>query len=100
MLDYHRNLSLLKSDFDKGKRFTLFIGAGINASKGIRLLWKDIVGESCSYAFRRIGENINLRLSDTRNLLSILIYQIRKLSWSLIDGLRSSKKRPITDVIQ
>lgn len=33
-------------------------------------------------------------------LLSILIDQIRKLSWSLIDGLRSSKKRPITDVIQ
>lgn len=99
MLDYHRNLRLLKSDFDNGKRFTLFIG-GINASKGIRLLWKDIVGESCSYAFRRIGENINLRLSDTRNLLSILIDQIRKLSWSLIDGLRSSKKRPITDVIQ
>lgn len=80
MLDYHRNLSLLKSDFDNGKRFTLFIGAGINASKSVRLLWKDIVGESCSYAFRRIGDNLNLRLSDTQNLLSIL--GIEPIDWN------------------
>lgn len=33
-------------------------------------------------------------------LLSVLIDQIRKLSWSLIDSLRASKKRPIADVIQ
>lgn len=80
MLDYHRNLSLLKADFDNGNRFTLFIGAGINASKSVRLLWKDLVGESCSYAFRRIGENLNLRLSDTQNLLSIL--GIEPIDWN------------------
>lgn len=80
MQDYHRNLTLLKSDFDNGNRFTLFIGAGINASKSVRLLWKDIVRESCSYAFRRIGENLNLRLSDTQNLLSIL--GIEPIDWN------------------
>lgn len=72
MIDYLQNLKSLKSDFADGKRFTLFIGAGINASKGIHLLWKDIIEEACCYAFRRIGENLNIRSSDTRNLLAFL----------------------------
>jgi len=71
-MDIRRNLAKLKHDLKKGKRFTLFVGAGVNASNNVRLLWNDIFREACNYAFRRIGNNLGLKSKDTHFILSLL----------------------------
>ncbi len=71
-MDFRHNLNNLKKDFSDGKRFTLFIGAGINSGKDIHLLWNELVREACEYSFRRIGQNMNLTEPEIEYLLSIL----------------------------
>lgn len=38
-----RNLNLLRQDFENKKQVALFVGAGINYSPGVRLLWDDVI---------------------------------------------------------
>lgn len=71
MIDYRQNLRLMRADFENGKRFTLFLGAGINASENVQLLWNQLISEACEHSFRMIGNNLNLKSSDVNLLLSV-----------------------------
>lgn len=71
-MDYKLNLDKLKRDFRKGRRFTLFVGAGINASPNVHLLWNELIRKACEYSFRVIGNNLSLN-TDSLNLLMTLL---------------------------
>lgn len=71
-MDYKQNFKLLRRDFDEGREFTLFVGAGINASKNVKLLWNDLVKKACEVSFRQIARSLELSSQDTALLLSIL----------------------------
>lgn len=72
MIDYRENLNKLKEDFANGRKFTLFIGAGVNSGKDVHLLWNELVKEACEYSFRRIGQNMGLNLYETDSMMSLL----------------------------
>lgn len=78
-MDYLYNLKALKKAFSNGENFTLFVGAGLNASKSVHLLWNELISEACCHAFRRIGYSLNLKGSDTNHLLSFL--GINPIDW-------------------
>lgn len=71
-MDWTYNLKNLKKDFKEDKRFTLFVGAGLNASKNVKLLWNDLIKQACGYSFRRIGNNLSMNSSDVKYLLQLL----------------------------
>ncbi len=71
-MSYEHNLKLLKADFSTGQKFTLFVGAGINASPDIHLLWNDLIRDACLHSFRKIGNHLNLKPEETKTLLSLL----------------------------
>ncbi len=71
-MDYQLNLDKLKRDFRKGRRFTLFVGAGINAIQNVHLLWNELIKKACEYSFRVIGNNLSLN-TDSLNLLMTLL---------------------------
>jgi hypothetical protein len=71
-MDWAYNLKKLKDDFEKGTKFTLFVGAGLNASKNVKLLWNDLIKQSCGYSFRRIGNNLSMNYSEINYLLQLL----------------------------
>lgn len=78
-MDYLYNLKALKREFKSGDRFTLFVGAGLNASKSVHLLWNDLISEACCHAFRRIGYSLNLKSTDTNHILSFL--GVKGIDW-------------------
>lgn len=81
-MSFDYNLDLLKRDFEQRKHFTLFVGAGLNADKEIKLLWNDLIKEACEFCFRTIGNEINLDYTDINRLLSILdIIDINPEDW-------------------
>lgn len=68
----NENIISLRQDFASGRRFTLFAGAGINASKQVNLLWNELIKEACEYSFRLIGNNLNLTKEDIDLMMSVL----------------------------
>ncbi len=71
-MDYSQNLYKLKRDFYSGRRFTLFVGAGINASKSVHLLWNELIKKACEYSFTIIGSKLNLNTNSLNFLMSLL----------------------------
>lgn len=71
-MSWQSNLNLLKKDFEKGRHFTLFVGAGVNAGANVKLLWNDLVREACEFSFRAIGHELNLDNEEIKRLLSVL----------------------------
>lgn len=96
-MNYKQNLNNLKKDFVDNRSFTLFVGAGINAGKNIKLLWNDLVKKACEVSFRQIARSLELSPQDTSILLCIL--GIKKISINDIlhldtfrEGVEKSKK--------
>lgn len=71
-MDYRFNLKNLRKDFRDGKKFTLFVGAGINSGNDVHLLWNELIREACEYSFRRIGQNMLLTPAEIESMLSLL----------------------------
>lgn len=50
-----QNLHLLEKDLKENKQIVLFVGAGINCSKGVRLLWNQLIDNLFSNVLVRIS---------------------------------------------
>lgn len=42
-MTYDINFHNLKKDINSGKQLVLFLGAGVNFSKDVKLLWEDLI---------------------------------------------------------
>lgn len=99
-MDYSQNLHKLKRDFNSGRRFTLFVGAGINASDNIKLLWNHLIREACEYSFRIIGNNLSLNTDDINFLMSMLGIKKIDLSGFQLAGNDDAKRKYFNKIIE
>lgn len=53
-MSYLSNLRLLNNDIAGGKQLVLFLGAGVNFSKNVKLLWEDIINPLMKIALMKI----------------------------------------------
>ncbi len=59
----------LRKTFEEGEKFVLFVGAGQNGGQNVRLLWNDLIRNSCKISFRQLFQQIGLGFEDSRAIL-------------------------------
>jgi len=70
-MTYTTNLHYLKQDIKNGKQLVLFLGAGVNFSPRIKLLWEDIINPLMEIAITRIACNNQLPIGDLKDLYDV-----------------------------
>lgn len=59
----------LRKAFEDREKFVLFLGAGQNGGYNVRLLWNDLIRDSCKISFRQLFQQIGLGFEDSRAIL-------------------------------
>lgn len=71
IMSYTTNLHYLKRDIKNGKQIVLFLGAGVNFSPNVKLLWEDIINPLMEIAITRIACNSQMPIGDLKDLYDV-----------------------------
>lgn len=70
-MSFNLNLKDLENDINNHKKIVLIVGAGINYSPNVKLMWNDIINPMFEYALQQICREEGIAGKDLRNLYKL-----------------------------
>lgn len=70
-MTYDINLHNLKKDINNGKQLVLFLGAGVNFSKDVKLLWEDLINPLMEISLMKIASDKGMNRQELLDLYDV-----------------------------